>query len=41
MYPGKWGVEIPDKPAAVHAVTGEALTYGELNERSNRLAQLL
>ena len=41
MYPGKWGVEVPNKPAAVHAASGEALTYGELNERSNRLAQLL
>ena len=41
MYPGKWGIEFPDKPAVVHAVTGEAVTHGELNERSNRLAQLL
>ena len=41
MYPGKWGIEFPSKPAAIHAVTGETLTYGELNERSNRLAQLL
>ena len=41
MYPGKWGIEFPDKPAVVHAVTGETLTHGELNERSNRLAQLL
>ena len=41
MYPGKWGIEFPDKPAVIHAVTGETLTYGELNKRSNRLAQLL
>ena len=41
MYPGKWGIEFPSKPAVIHAVTGETLTYGELNERSNRLAQLL
>ncbi len=41
MYPGKWGIEFPDKAAAVHAITGETLTYGELNERSNRLAQLM
>ena len=41
MYPGKWGIECPDKPAAINAGTGETLTYGELNERSNRLAQLL
>ena len=41
MYPGKWGIEFPDKPAAVLATTGETLTYGELNDRSNQLAQLL
>ena len=41
MYPGKWGIEVPDKPAAVNAVTGDTVTYGELNDRSNRLAQLL
>ncbi len=41
MYPGKWGIEFPDKAAAVHAITGETLTYGELNERSNRLAHLM
>ena len=41
MYPGKWGVEFPDKPAVIHAVSGETVTYGELNAGSNRLAQLL
>ena len=41
MYPGKWGVEYPDKPAVIHATTGETVTYGELNDRSNQLAQLL
>ena len=41
MYPGKWGIEYPHKPAAIDAVSGETVTYGELNERSNRLAQLL
>ncbi len=41
MYPGKWGIEFPDKAAAIHATTGETLTYGELNERSNRFAQLM
>ena len=40
MYPGKWGVECPNKTAIAHAVTGERITHGELNERSNRLAQL-
>ncbi len=41
MYPGKWGIEFPDKPAAINAATGESISYGELNRRSNRLAQLL
>ena len=41
MYPGKWGIECPEKPAVINAATGESLSYGELNKRSNRLAQLL
>jgi fatty-acyl-CoA synthase len=41
MYPGKWGKEFPDKPAVVHAVTGATVTYGELNDRSNQMAQLM
>ena len=41
MYPGKWGIEVPDKPAVINAVTGDTVNYGELNDRSNRLAQLL
>ncbi len=40
MYPGKWGLECPDKPAVIHALTGETLSHGELNNRSNQLAQL-
>ncbi len=40
MYPGKWAAEFPEKPAVIHAVTGETVTYRELNDRSNRLAQL-
>ncbi|HWA62207.1 MAG TPA: acyl-CoA synthetase [Caulobacteraceae bacterium] len=31
----------PDKPAMISADTGRAITFAELNERSNRLAQLL
>ncbi|MEM7217676.1 MAG: acyl-CoA synthetase [Pseudomonadota bacterium] len=41
MYPGHWGVHTPDKPAVIHAGTGEITTHAELNARSNRLAQLL
>ena len=41
MYPGKWAGEFPDKSAVIHAVTGAAVTYGELNNRSNQLAQLM
>ena len=41
MYPGAHAVTHPDKPAVVMAATGETVTYRELDERSNRLAQLL
>ena len=41
MYPGKWAREFPDKAAAIHAVSGETLTYRALDDRSNRLAQLM
>ena len=41
MYPGKWGIETPDKPAVIQSVSGETVTYGELNARSNQLAQLM
>ena len=41
MYPGKWAKVFPDKPAVIDSVTGEQRTYGELNDRSNQLAQLM
>jgi long-chain acyl-CoA synthetase len=41
MWPGENAGRWPDKPAYVMAGTGEAVTYRELDERSNRLAQLL
>jgi len=41
MYPGKWSQEFPDKPAVVHALSGATVTYRELDDRSNRLAQLM
>ena len=41
MYPGHWATVYPAKPAAIDAATGAKRTYGELNDRSNQLAQLL
>lgn len=38
MYPGKWAAETPDKPAVVMADTDAVLTYGQLEDRSLRLA---
>jgi len=40
MYPGLHAQNTPDKAAAIHARTGEVLTYANLDSRSNRLAQL-
>jgi hypothetical protein len=41
VYPGKWAQEFPDKAAVIHAETGETISYRELDDRSNRLAQLM
>jgi len=41
MYPGVHAATDPDRPAAIMAGTGERLTYGELEERSIRLANAL
>ena len=41
MWPGAVAQRTPDKPAYVMAASGEAVTYRELDERSNRLAHLL
>ena len=41
MYPGRWSKETPDKPAVVMGGSGEIVTYRELDDRSNRLAQLM
>ncbi|MEM9620581.1 MAG: AMP-binding protein [Pseudomonadota bacterium] len=41
MYPGKWSQEFPDKAAVIHAVTGDQVSYRELDDRSNQLAQLM
>src|SRR6185437_16229949 len=41
MYPGKRAALHPNRLAVVMAGSGETLTYGELEARSNRLAHLL
>lgn len=40
-YPSAHAAEHPDKPAVIMAGTGESLSYRELDEGSQRLAQLL
>jgi fatty-acyl-CoA synthase len=41
LYPGTHARTRPDKLAVVRPATGETLTYRALDDRSNRLAQLL
>ena len=41
MHPGKYAKLHADRPAFIMASTGEAITHGELEQRSNRLAHLL
>ena len=41
LYPGAHAQKNPEKLALVHAGTGETRTYRELDDRSNKLAQLL
>jgi long-chain acyl-CoA synthetase len=41
MYPAVHARQTPDKAAIVMASTGEVVTYRELDEGSNRCAQLL
>ncbi|MCZ7531581.1 MAG: AMP-binding protein [Acidimicrobiia bacterium] len=41
MWPGPHAESTPDKAAVIVADTGETLTYKELDDGSNRLAQLL
>ena len=38
MYPGKWAKIFPEKLAAIHSITEEAITYKELDDRSIQLA---
>ena len=41
MYPGHWSQRTPDKAAVIHSETGQSLTFKELDDQSNQLAQLL
>jgi len=41
MYPGKTAAKDPNRAAVIMAGTGETISYGELEARSNRLAHLL
>ena len=41
MYPGKYAFERADEPCFIMATSGEVVTYGEYEERTNRLAHLL
>ena len=41
MYPGHWAVVKPDDTAVLNTQSGERLTWRTLNDKSNRIAQLL
>jgi long-chain acyl-CoA synthetase len=41
MYPATYAASNPNKPAHIMAGSGQTVTYRELNDRSNRLAQLM
>ena len=41
MYPGKHAAVRAEQPAFIMASTGDCVTYGEFEERANRLAHLL
>jgi long-chain acyl-CoA synthetase len=41
MYPGTVASQHPDRPAVIMGGSGHVVTFGELDERSNRLAHLL
>ena len=41
MYPGDFALSTPDKPAYIMASTGEAVTYKQLDDAANKLANLL
>ena len=39
MYPATYAAKTPDRAAAINGRTGEILTFKQLNDRSNQLAQ--
>ncbi len=41
MYPGHWATVKPTTPAVIDAASGEQVTWLELDQRSNQVAQLL
>jgi|TARA_B110000902_G_scaffold256535_1_gene323443 long-chain acyl-CoA synthetase len=41
MYPGHWSKVKPNTPALIHAATGEEVSWLELDQRSNQVANLL
>ena len=41
MYPSIWASRTPEKPAAIDSSSGALVTYRQLDDRSNQLAQLL
>jgi len=40
MWPGRHAQERPDQPALIMGSTGDTVTYRDLNDRSNQVAQL-
>ena len=41
QHPSRFGAEAPDRPAVIAGGTGRVLTYGELEDRACRVANLL
>jgi long-chain acyl-CoA synthetase len=41
MFPGKYAQQFANRPAFIMASSGQSLTYGQLEARSNQLAHLL
>jgi hypothetical protein len=41
LHPSRIAADAPDRPAVIEAATGAVLTYGQLEERSCRVAHLL